>query len=282
MLSVLIALSLAVSPHLEEARRHLDASDFARARAALELARASTLDAAERREVLSLLAYCWAAENDAEQVVLVFKELLAVDPLAPAPSNRKLRLSFQQAKAALYPPDFVKLSPEPARPGRVSVRLVDPWGRCTGGVHLVERGGDGRLRSRPITLDEAGRGGAEVGDSPAFVEARGATGPCAGLGSPEAPLHVGAPQSVPPPPPAPSRPRWVPWATLGVGTAAGVAAGLLFAAGDTTRTNALAQRFASDVRAGELQALGFFTAAWGTLVGAAIVLATSVVLFATW
>lgn len=282
MLPAFIALSLAVSPHLEEARRHLETSNFAKARAALELARASTLDAAERREVLSTLAYCWAAENDAQQVVLVYKELLAVDPLAPAPTNRKLRASFQEAKSALYPPDFVKLSSEPTRPGRVAVRLVDPWSRCSGGVHLVEVASDGSTSSRPIALDESGRGSADVGALAAYVEGRGAEGACASLGSSQAPLHVGTkvePERVVTPSP---RPRWVPWTTLAVGGATGLASGLCFALGEVSRGDALTQRFASDVRAGELRARDLFIAGWGTLAGAVALLTTSVILFATW
>lgn len=284
MLPAFIALALAVSPHLEEARRHLETSNFAKARAALELARASTLDPGERREVLSMLAYCWAAENDGQQVVLVYKELLAVDPLAPAPSNRKLRASFQEAKTALYPADFVKLSAEPARPGRVAVRLVDPWGRCGGGVHLVEVASDGSTSSRPIVLDETGRGSTDVGALAAYVEGRGAEGPCASLGSTQAPLHLATRAVEPEPvaPPSAPRPRWVPWTTLAVGAASGLAAGLCFALGETTRVDALTQRFASDVRAGEVRARDLFTAGWGSLAGAVALLTTSVVLFATW
>src|SRR5581483_1120788 len=122
-----LALALAATPELDEARALCKALHCAEAVPLLERAAAAPgATLAERREAYDLLARAWAAEGDLQAAQAAYGELLSKDAYAPAPVDAapKLREVFRAAKAALYPPGTVRLT----RRSATAVELFDPWG----------------------------------------------------------------------------------------------------------------------------------------------------------
>lgn len=173
MLSALVLCAVAVAPdnpYLVEARALAGELRFADAITRLEVAKTvPSLDEAQRREVLELLARCQVAEGRRADALATFTELLEAEPafaLDREATSPKILEVLDEAKAALYPADFVRLEEVPAPVGLVRVRVVDPWARVTrlerherrdGGdwqVQDVDR--DGPLASFPLVLSQGG------------------------------------------------------------------------------------------------------------------------------
>lgn len=285
LLALLISASVSATPSLDEARGLVERLQFDAALKQLDLADASsTLSVSERREVAALRAHCWAAEGRMEQVDTVYAELLARDPRAPAPSSGppRLRDAFRKAKERLYPPGFVSLTRAASPPGRVVIRLVDPWARCAR-VEVLAGDADGTWRATPIELDPEGQGAAATPASGAwFIEARTADGAsCASLGTKAAPfvVEVAAPSSVVT---ARGRASWVPWAVTAVAVALTAGAAISGGLGTSALDRARTASFAFDVRAEELAARNAFTWTWGLGAAAAASIAASVSFFLVW
>lgn len=288
-LASLVVIIASASPQLEEGRVLVQQLQFAQARVRLEAAKASTtLSIDERREVIGLLAHCFAAEGRVPDAENVYAELLATDAKAPAPVSGppRLRDAFRRAKERLYPPTFASLTREVAAPGRVGVQLLDPWSRCGGGVFLLRRTTEGFV-AEPVTLDERGHGQADLANAAAwYVEARGPTGErCAAIGSAAEPF-LNAPPIVETAAPsvvvARPRSRVVPWLVFGVAAAAAVTTGIFAGLGADSLARSKQAVFASDLRQGELAARDQFSLAWGFGAGAGLATLATVVLFVAW
>ena len=285
LLALLISVSVSATPYLDEARGLVERLQFDAALKKLELAGASTtLSLEERREVAALRAHCWAAEGRMEQVDSVYAELLARDSRAPAPSSGppRLREAFRKAKERLYPPGFVSLTRAASPPGRVVIRLVDPWARCAS-VEVSASDTAGGWRSTPIELDLEGQGAAATPATGAwFIEARTAEGAsCASLGTQAAPFVVesAAPSNVVT---ASGRASWVPWVVTAVAIALTASAAVTGALGASALDRSRSASFAFDVRAEELAARNAFSWMWGLGASAAASIAASVIFFAAW
>ena len=126
----LLVLAQPVNPYLDEGRRLAKELKFAECINQMKIA-GQVLDfpKAERLEILTLLGRCQIAEGQRARAEDSFVELLELAPnteLNPNESPKILEV-FEAVKRRLYPPDYVKLSPRPARAGNAVFRLVDPW-----------------------------------------------------------------------------------------------------------------------------------------------------------
>lgn len=238
-LLLLVAVSAAPdNPYLVEARDLARALRFGDAITRLEVARTvPSLDAAQRREVLELLARCQVAEGRRADALATFTVLLRDEPgfaLDRDAVSPKIVEVFDEAKGALYPPDYVRVEEVPAPAGFVRVRVADPWGRVTRVVRHQRRDGgpwqaadverDGAHATFPLVV-------AAGGAVDWYLEALGDAGAVVGgVASASAPRVVEAlkVQAVPRTAPAPSRARtWVGWTLVGLAAvSAGVATGL--------------------------------------------------------
>ncbi len=209
LLVVMLSLSVgAARPWLEEAKASMANLEFTEALARLEVARqAPSLEPAVLREVDELRAYCLVALGKWSEAEALWVQLLRADPMTtPAKSlaSPKVLRVFDQAKRQLFPKSFVALeqvepaaSPVGGAGDRVRVRLVDPWAAVTS-VVLLTRGANEAFRPTELTREE----GFATGSFPAgtvawYLEARGATGVMARIGSPEAPKVRDEPTLVP-------------------------------------------------------------------------------------
>jgi hypothetical protein len=281
---VITLTAFGASPYIDEARQLVEGVQFEAALKKLELAQASTaLTAEDRRAIAGLMAHCWAAEGRMEKVEAVYAELLTNDPRAPAPVSGppRLREAFRRVKERVYPAKYVSLTREPSPPGRVALRLVDPWDRCAT-VQLVTRTSSGVTKD-PVPVDPQGLGAATLPDAGAwFVEARDAQSqPCATLGSAETPFVI-APVETPRAVATVGPPPWVKWV---------IAAGALGLAGAATASGfsgansleaARRTEFADELRANELAAQQAFRWTWGLGIAAGVFTAAAVVLFFGW
>ncbi len=196
---VLVACAWGVTawgnPYLDEARKHYEALRFAEALEQLRIARqVPTNDAAEKREILDLLARCQVAEGQRAEAEATFSDLLAQEPAFELPRSvsPKIREAFDTAKRRLYPPDFAALEALPAPPGQARARLVDPWAQVATVVLITRAETGGVWKESPATLEEGvavlslAREGQKV---EWYAEARRADGRAlAALGSERAPL----------------------------------------------------------------------------------------------
>jgi tetratricopeptide (TPR) repeat protein len=197
MLSLLSVATwlVAANPQLDEGRALYQSLRYERAAEQLKLAtQAPGLTPEERITSYDLLARSLAALGRMDEARATYRELLRLDPHAPAPRDAapKIRDAFTQAKEALYRHDFVELELRQAPPGRLEARLVDPWGLVTA-VRMQTRGPQG-FTPQPLEHGAAGVRGelppaGEDGDVALYVEAQGQEGQVlARLGSPERPL----------------------------------------------------------------------------------------------
>ena len=132
--ALLITLLLAQpsNPYLDDARRLVRELKFGEALQQLKVAReVPGLSRPQVVEVLELSARCHVAEGRRNQAEAAYTELLTLAPsfLPEASLSPKILETFSAAKARLYPRDYVKLVRESSAPGRVQVRLIDPWNR---------------------------------------------------------------------------------------------------------------------------------------------------------
>lgn len=288
MLSALVLCAVAVAPdnpYLVEARALAADLRFADAITRLEVARTvPSLDEAQRREVLELLARCQVAEGRRADAAATFSALLEAEPgfaLDREATSPKILEVFDEAKAALYPEDFVRLEDAPAPVGLVRVRVVDPWSRVQrlerherrdGGawtVQDVER--QGALASFPLVLS---RGGTVDW----YVVARDADGAMvAHLGDAERPRSVSTAKvdAVARTEAATPTRRWVGWALVGVAVvSAGVATGLQVNGWNQRQAARDASQppgdWADTARAAEASGVAQTTTATGLFIGAGL------------
>lgn len=135
MLSLLVSLSMAqtANPYLVTARSLVRDLKFADAIVQLEIARqVPDLDRQQRVETLELLAKCQVAEGNREKAEGAMSELLSLRPeheLDRATTSPKIVELFDGVKRRLFPDQKVSVVEERAPPGRVRMRLVDPFHR---------------------------------------------------------------------------------------------------------------------------------------------------------
>jgi hypothetical protein len=300
LLFTLLAAAAPANPYLEEGRRLVKELQFAEAIEQLRVARqVPELSSTQQLEVLELLGRCQVAEGARADAEASFAQLLALAPNAEL--DRKLSPKilevFDAVKQRLYPPDFVRLTPEAARAGQAVLTLVDPWGRV-GAVVVLRRSNGAEVTEQPVELKN-GRATIELEAAPGqtlewWVEARDLTGNVlAGFGSAQSPQQYSVPAVVttglfgggPPAPPTPRLQRVSAWLAVAAAVGAGVAGGVLQvrsasfarAARDNTRPPG---DWSDTARAAQASALSEATWATGLFVGAGVAGATGVVLFA--
>ena len=158
MLAVVLTLTLAqtANPYLDLARTLARELKFAEAITQLQVAKqVPDLQQAQRLEVFELLAKCQVAEGNRAEAETAFSELLAIDPeheLDRSSTSPKILTVFDAVKERLFPDRQVSLVEEMAPPGRLRLRVVDPFHRVTR-IELVLRRGDGPWESRVITIE---------------------------------------------------------------------------------------------------------------------------------
>jgi hypothetical protein len=231
---LILALACGANAHLDEARRLIQAMDYAAAEAQLKVAKTQVQTVAERRELYALLARALAALGRPAELEAMFLEQLAADPHAPDPEAApRVRDAFTRAKERLYPGGYVKLVESSGEAGVRLVRLVDPWRRVH---HLTvsSAGPEGPFTSREVSPGDADPlrlGGRETR---VYVEAHGKSGMLANLGTAAAPLLLAQPAAVAAPPQAivpqvteqPGAVRPHKWVALGLAVGALAAAGV--------------------------------------------------------
>ncbi|MBM4783082.1 MAG: hypothetical protein GQE15_35845 [Archangiaceae bacterium] len=158
MLSVVFTLALAqtANPYLDLARAKARELKFAEAITQLQVAKqVPDLEQAQRLEVFELLAKCQIAEGNRAEADAAFSELLAIDPeheLDRDSTSPKILTVFDAVKERLFPDRQVSLVEEMAPPGRLRLRVIDPFHRATAG-ELVLRRGDGPWESRTVAIE---------------------------------------------------------------------------------------------------------------------------------
>lgn len=159
VLSVVVTLALAqtANPYLDLARAKARELKFAEAITQLQVAKqVPDLEQAQRLEVFELLAKCHIAEGNRAEAETAFSELLALDPeheLDRSSTSPKILTVFDAVKERLFPDRQVSLVEEMAPPGRLRLRVVDPFHRTTA-AELVLRRGDGPWESRALTIEK--------------------------------------------------------------------------------------------------------------------------------
>lgn len=158
MLSVVVTFALAqtANPYLDLARAKARELKFAEAITQLQVAKqVPDLEQAQRLEVFELLAKCQVAEGNRAEAEAAFGELLAIDPeheLDRSSTSPKILTVFDAVKERLFPDRQVSLVEEMAPPGRLRLRVVDPFHRTTA-AELVLRRGDGPWESRTVGIE---------------------------------------------------------------------------------------------------------------------------------
>ncbi|WP_224246742.1 hypothetical protein [Hyalangium gracile] len=197
MLSLLSVATwlVAANPQLDEGRALYQSLRYERAAEKLRLAtQAPGATPEERIASYDLLARSLAALGRMDEVKSTYRDLLRLEPHAPVPLDAapKIREAFMQAKEGLYRRDYVELEQQQAPPGRVAVRVIDPWGLVKG-MRMQVRG-PGGFTPLPLTRDAHGAIGElppadDDGTVTLYVEAQDEKGQgVAWLGSPERPL----------------------------------------------------------------------------------------------
>ncbi len=158
MISVALAwlvLAQPVNPYLEEGKRLARELKFAECIEQMRIA-GQVLDfsRAEKAQMLTLQARCQIAEGKRALAEESFAQLLELDPGAELDRNEspKILEVFDAVKHRLYPPDFIKLTPQPARPGRATFALIDPWRRVDS-VVMVRRVNEAQTELKVATVD---------------------------------------------------------------------------------------------------------------------------------
>lgn len=157
MLTALLTLTLAqaANPYLETARALARELKFREAIGQLEVARqVPDLQGAQRLEVLELLAKCHVAEGNRAEAEATFTELLSSAPeheLDREATSPKIVAIFDEVKHRLFPGERVSLVEESSPPGRVRVRLVDPFRRVSA-AELVRREGDAAWTREQVAI----------------------------------------------------------------------------------------------------------------------------------
>ncbi len=297
LLTLLVAQP--ANPYLDEGRRAVRELRFADAIEQLKVARqVPQLSSPQKLEVFELLGRCQVAEGARADAEVSFAQMLALAP--DAELDRKLSPKilevFDAVKQRLYPPGFVRLTPEPARAGQAVLRLVDPWHRVDAVVAL--RRLEGAPAAEQAIAVKDGHVTIELDAAPGqtldwWLEARDVSGAVlAGFASAQSPqqysvpavasgLFAGGPDATP----TPRLQRIPAWVALAVAIGAGAAAGVLQlrsidrarAARDTTRPPG---DWSDTSRATHAAAVSDATWATGLFVGASVAGATGVVLFA--
>lgn len=182
VLSLLAGNLAAANPYLADAKTFYSQARFEEALASLELARkVPSGDAAQKLEVLDLLARCQVAAGRSKEAEATYVEYLTLRPKAEIDRSLspKILEAFDAAKSRLYPPDYLAIEPLPAPPGRLMFRLVDPWGKAASLV-LGWRVGMGGAWNRLELLPSEESFGHDVESAGAevawFVEAHDASG----------------------------------------------------------------------------------------------------------
>lgn len=126
---LLLALLVTANPALDEGRALYQQLNYEQALVKLKAAAESADGTAERRESYDLLARTWAALGDTRQAEATYAQLLAKDPLAPAPAEAapKIRAAYTSAKTSLFPPGTVRLTRVAGPVNRLRLQLFDPW-----------------------------------------------------------------------------------------------------------------------------------------------------------
>ncbi len=297
MAPLLLTLLLAqpANPYLDEARRLAKDLQFAEAIEQLKIARqVPQLSSAQQLEVLELLGRCQVAEGSRAAAEATFAKMLTLAP--DAQLDRKLSPKilevFDEVKQRLYPADFVRLSPQPARAGQGVLRLVDPWRRAAALV-LVRRLDGAAPVEQPIDLQD-GAVSFELEAQPGqtlewWLEARDPAGlVLAGFGSAQQPQQYAVPAVVasglfaggPEAPPTPRIQRPAAWILIAAAIAAGSAGGFLQVRSANRAREARAAEWSDAARATQLAAVSDATWAAGFFVGAGAAGAGGLVLFA--
>ncbi|MDP1823935.1 MAG: tetratricopeptide repeat protein [Archangium sp.] len=301
LLSLAAALVLAAqpsSPWLDEARALVEQLRFGDAIARLEVARqVRSLEPAELREVLELLAYCQVAEGRRDAAEATYTVMLQADPWMQLSSSPKVLEAFEAAKRRLFPPDYVRLEEKPSPAGFAAFTLIDPWSQVRV-VTLFERRNGGEWSETVLTEERSHtwRFPLPIGDGELewYVEAHGETSLVAHVASREVPRVLKVVQQpvsvlIPAPTPVPVAKkqgqgvRIAGFVVIGVGVAlAAVATGL--ALGGTELRAAARDRarapgdFADTARAAERDGQAQQTWATGLFIGAGATVATGVVI----
>jgi hypothetical protein len=149
-----LAVVLAVNPHLEEGRQLYEKLKYPEAEARLKVAATVPgLSAAEQAETLDLLARAMLAQGRTADAERTYGELLAAQPHVDDPqASPKVKAAFLRAKKSVYPEGFVRLVRGPAAPGQLELELVDPW-RSVRTVAMELRRGEGAWSLRELTAN---------------------------------------------------------------------------------------------------------------------------------
>ncbi len=298
---LLVTLLLAQPPvgYLDEGRRLAKNLEFAEAIEQLKVAgQVKQLTPLQRLEVLELLGRCQVAEGALADAQSSFSQMLALAPGAEL--DRKLSPKilevFDGVKQRLYAPDFVRLTPEPARAGQAVLRLVDPWHRVDTLVQMRLLKGGAPVEI-PIEVKE-GQAVLELEAAPGttlewWLEARDVSGAViAGFGSAQSPqqysvpaLETGPFSNGPQLPPTPRLKRVSAWVAVAAAVAAGVA-GAALQARSSQRAHEAADKtqppgdWSDTARAAQASAVSDATWAAGLFAGAGACGGVGVVLFA--
>lgn len=157
MLTVLaIAVcSQSANPYLEQARALALELKFSEAITQLQVAKqVPNLDAAQRAEILELLARCSVAEGNRALAESAFEELLALEPereLDRESTSPKILEVFDAVKKHLFPNRSVSFVELAAPAGRVRLRVIDPYHRVAEAA-LFFRNGDEAWRSTILAV----------------------------------------------------------------------------------------------------------------------------------
>lgn len=154
---VFLALAQTANPYLDLAREKARELKFAEAITQLQVAKqVPDLELAQRLEVFELLAKCQIAEGNRAEAEAAFSELFAIAPeheLDRGSTSPKILAIFDEVKERLFPNRQVSLVEEMAPPGRLRLRVVDPFRRVTA-AELVLRRGDGPWETRALTIEK--------------------------------------------------------------------------------------------------------------------------------
>ena len=251
VLTTLVMALAAENPYLERGSELFNAMHYEAAAKALELAaQAPTSTREERLLVLNLLGRAQAAQGLSAEAESSFTRLLMLDASAPSPEGEspKIRALFQRAKQRLFPAGFVGLKRAPSLENRLSIEVVDPWGRV-GSLALVGQSGRRALKLKDsqatVELSEAEQRAPEAieaADLEGKVVARLELLPRSSPAAPSLPVT-----SRPLPVMAP-RARWPIWTVAALSGAALIGGGGLAIASSGSSASAGRAQFTSDIR----------------------------------
>lgn len=222
-------LTLTMAPPLVEGRRLYDTMRYQDAIPYLQEAiRSKNVTVEDRRQAVISLVSAYTALGRTEEAQRAWEELLRLEPNTPIPGEGevapKIRESFERAKRALYPLDFVDLRLIGYAEDSIEVDLKDPWNRVkTFAVLVTADSGTYEELTSPahVGLNRLSLGNGKFSRK-YYVEARDLEGTSvASLGKSNQPLLVMPNIEQQPPVPQPAfRPKWVPWALAGLSVVA--------------------------------------------------------------